>query len=489
MLTIKICFLNGAYHATPWGKHVNDGVPEWPPSVWRLLRAMISSWKTVHSELSDDVVWPILQKLIDELPSFELPDASVSHTRYYVPMDDEKMLIMSTFVIVGDRPTYIIWNDIDLNQSQRSILKQIVETIHYFGRAESRCSISIDSNSHNPNCTHIDNYDLRADVDIARVLVPNKKSTFVDLCILGKDLDKSFNAVTVTASQLQNRNYIDPPGARWVYYRRPTNCFEEKRTGSTKTSQLPRIELIRYVIGGSIKPSIKDTMRVGDLMRSACMAIYGRNNDMNTSYTFSGKDDHGRPLTEHMHAFYLPTYEAQKKVLDHITVVARGGFDKKELDVLLSVQKLYRHRIIDTQLIFQGCGLLDNFRDVPILKESRAWISSTPLILTRHTKYRGKGGDKHIVDGPEEQIRAEIRNRYGSLSILRDIKMEDSHTNIFGTSIKPRDFFRWRRHGSVGDGRTYKVRLEFERPVQGPITLGYGSHFGLGMFVPVGSHT
>ncbi len=35
---IKLTFPAGRYHATPWGRHVNEGVAEWPPSPWRLLR-------------------------------------------------------------------------------------------------------------------------------------------------------------------------------------------------------------------------------------------------------------------------------------------------------------------------------------------------------------------------------------------------------------------------------------------------------------------
>jgi len=30
-VTIKLNFPAGRYHATPWGRHVNEGVAEWPP--------------------------------------------------------------------------------------------------------------------------------------------------------------------------------------------------------------------------------------------------------------------------------------------------------------------------------------------------------------------------------------------------------------------------------------------------------------------------
>ena len=44
-LSIAVAFPAGRFHATPWGHHVNEGLPEWPPSPWRLLRALIATWK------------------------------------------------------------------------------------------------------------------------------------------------------------------------------------------------------------------------------------------------------------------------------------------------------------------------------------------------------------------------------------------------------------------------------------------------------------
>ena len=40
MLAIKFTFTANRYHATQWGRHVNEGVPEWPPSPWRILRGI-----------------------------------------------------------------------------------------------------------------------------------------------------------------------------------------------------------------------------------------------------------------------------------------------------------------------------------------------------------------------------------------------------------------------------------------------------------------
>ena len=38
-VSVALTFPGGQFHATPWGHHVNEALPEWPPSPWRLLRA------------------------------------------------------------------------------------------------------------------------------------------------------------------------------------------------------------------------------------------------------------------------------------------------------------------------------------------------------------------------------------------------------------------------------------------------------------------
>jgi CRISPR-associated protein Csb2 len=42
MLCFELRFPGGRYHATPWGTHVNEGQIEWPPSPWRLARALLA---------------------------------------------------------------------------------------------------------------------------------------------------------------------------------------------------------------------------------------------------------------------------------------------------------------------------------------------------------------------------------------------------------------------------------------------------------------
>ena len=61
MIAIKLRFLAGRFHATPWGRHVNEGVVEWPPSPWRLLRALAATFYRARlraPSVSRDQEWP-----------------------------------------------------------------------------------------------------------------------------------------------------------------------------------------------------------------------------------------------------------------------------------------------------------------------------------------------------------------------------------------------------------------------------------------------
>src|SRR5947208_16374451 len=85
-VTLRLLFPAGRYHATPWGRHVNEGVPEWPPSPWRLLRALIAVWRRTCPDLSEAQVRRVLESLLGP-PCFRLPASRPAHTRHYMPWE------------------------------------------------------------------------------------------------------------------------------------------------------------------------------------------------------------------------------------------------------------------------------------------------------------------------------------------------------------------------------------------------------------------
>lgn len=83
MTTLALHFPWRRYHATPWGRYVNEGAIEVPPSPWRLLRALYSVWKLrLPHALSEDVVHGVLTQLATEPPTYLIPPYRIAHTRH-----------------------------------------------------------------------------------------------------------------------------------------------------------------------------------------------------------------------------------------------------------------------------------------------------------------------------------------------------------------------------------------------------------------------
>src|SRR3954470_8068893 len=138
---IKLTFPAGRYHATPWGRHVNEGVPEWPPSPWRLLRALVAVWKRPCRAFSDAQFRPPLGPLTPP-PGFGLPPHRVAHTRHYMPWEKkgpaDRTLVFDTFVAVGRHQSVLVrWPEATLAPEERPVLTRLLDHLTTLGRAET----------------------------------------------------------------------------------------------------------------------------------------------------------------------------------------------------------------------------------------------------------------------------------------------------------------------------------------------------------------
>src|SRR3954467_9000903 len=139
-ITMTLTFPAGRYHATPWGRHVNEGVAEWPPSPWRLLRALVATWRRKIASLSEESVRRVLEQLVPP-PRFYLPPARVAHTRHYMPWEKkgpaDRTLVFDTFVVVPRTGAVIVpWKDAALSGEDGRMLCALAENLTTLGRAE-----------------------------------------------------------------------------------------------------------------------------------------------------------------------------------------------------------------------------------------------------------------------------------------------------------------------------------------------------------------
>ncbi|MDP2661107.1 MAG: type I-U CRISPR-associated protein Csb2 [Dehalococcoidia bacterium] len=478
MIAIAFNFTANRFHATQWGRHVNEGISEWPPSPWRILRALVSAWMRTEPGTPASKIVPVLERLAAEPPNFYLPEGTQGHTRHYMPWEKkgpgDRVLVIDSFVITKPLDAVVaIWPNADPTPEHLEVLARLLDSLGYLGRAESWCDAHLMDAPPGANSFPLTEGAPmpQGDWEIVRVLVPKVPLRLKDLC--------------VDISELRGQGKIDPPGARWAQYVRRADCFTVGNESSSGRARLKLPTVFRYALAGSVLPLVTDTLRIAELTRQSAMAQYGRGSGGTASPALSGKAPDGTPLKGHQHAFYLPTDEDDDGHIDHLTIWAPSGFGEEEMNALTRIKFLNPGRgRPEIQLAFLADGEPVDFeKSVPIFGKAQVWRTVTPFVLNRHTKVRGPGGEKRMVDGPKAQVGMEIDRRPQIDMPLESVDLAPVPKIGGWRTVHPLEFHRWRRSGGAG-GSAFNFSLRFAGPVAGPIALGYASHFGLGLFVP-----
>lgn len=526
-VTLKLTFPGGRYHATPWGRHVNEGVAEWPPSPWRLLRALVATWKRKCPELSEGPVRRVLVPLLKP-PRFHLPPARVAHTRHYMPWEKkgpaDRTLVFDTFVAVGRGDALLIdWPDADLAADDRATLARLAENLTALGRAEGWVHAELTTESAAWNC--LPAATGGAGEELVAVFCPDPATALghehypdpPDAKALKKGFkpgDLLFDCprwhLCLDTETVHDKRWPRVPGAVWVSYARPADCFTQRATAPVPaTSARPdRPTVARFLLDGPVLPPVTDTVRVAEAFRFAAMSQFGkwcrtrrsegdrfRRTDDATQFsspTLSGRLPNGDMRMDHAHAHYLPTVEgADRHRITHVTVYAEDGFEPGEVAALTAVREVTlsaggdRTNALRAQLI--GLGAIDLFRgSVPCFGRSAVWASVTPFVAHRHPKRRGTKRDAPALE-PNERV------SFAELSV-RELVARRNLGALVGVAalpdwagrVRPAAFERGRaRPGDDGRARPHGVfELTFDAPVSGPVCLGYACHYGLGLFVP-----
>lgn len=203
--------------------------------------------------------------------------------------------------------------------------------------------------------------------------------------------------------------------------------------------------------------------------------------DTSHSEAITGKRADGVPLNGHEHAHYLPTDEDHDGRIDHITIYAPRGFDLADTKALGSLRTIFRSRNrLEARLILTALGGAEVCSG-PLFASEKRWQSVTPFSLPRFSN-RGGGKPSRPRDLPEAQLVRELK--------LRGLPEPVCIKRIEGYQAEGRLIARWlefhttRHNGTSGYGLA-GFEVEFAEAVQGPIALGFGCHFGLGLFLPV----
>lgn len=496
MLTLAFTFPAGRYHATPWGRHVNEADVGWPPDPWRLTRALIATW---HRKL-DQTAFPrerlvdLLAALAAEPPQYHLPEAVHFHTRHYMPVRDKPSLIFDAFAQVGREAELIAhWPTTTLTTDQTGLLDALLFVIGYLGRAESWVEAKrLDDWTGKCNCypseVAVDQETGEVRGDLVPLWLPRPVEDYArfrahshetlqagglsprEIKQVKASLPEDWlAAISLDTGDLQAAGWSAPPAACQAYYLRPKDAlrFMAATTAKTKPRLSRKVTTARFALYVKPLPRIIDAVHVGETLR---MAIMGRARRLLGEDIPASLSGHDLPVdNRHGHAFFLSEANKDGRIA-HLVVHAPDGFDAQAQAALVALRTIRTREGAEWRMLLEGLGEVETFAgDSGLLRSATCWQSVTPYLRPWHCK---KGF------GVAEQIARECR--------LRGLPEPVAAELLPDAKPRPIDFrrFRSKRGLEQPDRQGQFVRLTFSKPVNGPLALGFACHFGLGLFVP-----
>lgn len=470
--TLAIRFPLGRYHANPWDRAVNEGASEWPPSPWRILRALVATWHTRWPDLPAETMDRLLDTLADP-PCYRTPRTVAGHTRHYLPdLDHRKAetgnttLTLDPFLTVPRDAELLIRWDADLGAGQREALAKLAELLPYLGRSESVC------------------YARLADEDV----VPDETWWRPDaegglrrtrLLTAARPFDRAVLEATTTGIRKQKRTV--PPGTRWASYAVGEEAPPRERRS---VSEAANVTAIRFEITGraplmathGVLLADEAHRQVGNLLARAGIPDDRRKQIMGTRGAAS---DHG-------HAHWIPVSEESEsgRSVRNMVIWVPDGLRTSEVRAILDLGWMSGPRggedgyelrgFPKVRALFQAAGKTEAVAP-ELCGPARRWRSATPYLPVRHQKPR-ESAEEHLA----ADVTAELRYRGRSDAVLVNVELDPG--------MGARTVSQYRRYRTKEKLRESRrgtgLILEFESPITGPLLLGQLSHFGFGVFRP-----
>ncbi len=512
-LVLELRLLSGRFHATPWGHHANEGQVEWPPSPWRIARAL-AAVALRQPPGPSKALKALLCALGSTPPVFELPKLQPAHTRHYVPLGPKKDGVDHTTKILdgflaGDRrhlPTVRVhWPALCPSADELAELDTLCRDLSYLGRAESWVEAgAILGTLESPTAVPTAAADPGPHTTPTPVALLRSQAAFdawregyiaAGGKRAGAPTDR-WDALTVDTHALHRGRWSAAPGMCSVPYSVSEDPVPPRQRSAHRPASPPTLAL--YTIQDRVLPGVGQSLSMAEHVRRALLSL------SDGAPVFVGRQADGTPMRGHRHAHVLPMARARAgRHIDTLAVFAPAGFDAQSQHALQRMTRLRRRdgrgakgdggelRLVLVALAhpedFGAVNPAPGALALPQLGLAARWRSTTPFLCPRHPKRRADGWR----DTAEEQLAAAwagwLALRCPGPSQPTVVEVRRVHESPQDERLWARQFQRERRSGggSQGSRRGHAFEVTLSTAVQGPVSLGYGAHFGLGQFAAV----
>lgn len=501
---IEVKLTAGRYHAHPWGvSQYGIGEPEWPPSPWRLLRALAAAWFNFQQPTDDPQKRDRLLEALGRAGRTRIivPRAAFGELRFFQPVlkDSEinkRVDHRDLFAVVqGERFWFVF--DTTLIDEQKSLLDRLLSRIRYFGRSESRAVLRrVDEvPASTDECPLFDSVPLRSEAHsysanpiITRPVLCPGAQTNGSLDFVASDLWRILDRNQNSSDDLP-RHLTDlcidayrplPNGCEWVDYALPARAIVHELPHRQRTIQRASdvaVREIRFRLSRRTPIPVEHTVRVARAFRDEAVRHFNRLAPGQHSVALTGCLESGSPQRGHDHLYYLPQPSARTGSIEFLSVyVTSGHLNTAEFNALLSVERL-RLRPNDPYPITIVAEAVSNNMG-RTMASSRCWRSSTPLVIPERVQRDLSNAPLHdwiarILVGTGLPTTLTIAGKPRQVMVAVHLYVTDDS----GTK-KPQFSRRW----------GYELELDFSQNVTlTQPALGKDAHFGLGQFEPCSS--
>ncbi len=530
-LVLEQSFPLGRFHATRWNQNpFEDRHGEWPPSPWRLLRALTARWFQYARETGDEdeaARNELLKKLAAQPPVFHLPaftwrgdpaprqyqktevawtDASAKAAAYKKP---KTTLVVDVFRAVSPKdPVIWIWDDIELSPRLANLLRELLKRILYFGRAETHCRFVITTTP-------------TQGLHRCELSQSSKTHSPVLVATPGDNINLESLLASTDDKLLKGRQI--PPGTEWQYASLP-QCPTMLNPPRRKSMFPNDRQVIQFAVGGRVFPEQAHWVRVIEKFRGCvlkhatrivsrreCLSYRELTPELRDKLALlSGKEGNGKPVQNHQHAYFFLCPDElgnPTRLIVHRRTAFDGMADQPfEVEAILAASRepiFWQSRDPDWSLRLvplpfetpppPSCSMND--------ARSKFWISATPFVPPNRRRFRENGrlraAETAIV--LLNKALSETLMAIGSSASVVGIQSIDNDGNLLTTrpDQDPAEFKWVTIHETLYERRRrlkdrtrrvhpgFRFRVEFSEPVGGPLLVGHSCHFGLGLFQAV----
>lgn len=495
-IVLRQHFPLGRFHANPWKAFpFDDPFGEWPPSPWRLIRALIArSYQFAREgpEVTADDRAALVRAFCESSVRWHLPEQSWRGPglRQYQPAEFSRVpksakepgrMAHSTtknldnyWLTAGSDGS--VWWFLDAEHwgdATLQLLDACLARMTYFGRAESITLIQRANGESlpKPNCSPLDRRTARS----VPVLFPTVQATLTDIERITDD--PAVAEATV------------PPGAIWRFAERPERP-PLREIPRRIIRKMPEKNFLQFAIGSRVSPGFDAAAIMTHRFRGRIVQKFlgeswrQASPEKRTAVALlAGKDADGKPLEGHHHAYFALWFEPEMGKAARLLAWRRTPFSNEEQRAILAAAELplslgYNEKGKDPWTIH--LVPLDSAVPSPAgfaaSERFTEWATMTPFVPPQHI-YNRQGKEKP-GKSIEAQINAELANHgFKSNEVVVQF-LASKWVKIHRPRSESRDKTNTAKRG-------HHLRLTFSTAVGGPIALGNSCHFGLGLFVPV----